>query len=257
MAQAAPQFLTVGTGKAARRIAVLHRPGTGPGVLFLSGYRSDMRGSKAEALDAWAARSGRAFTRFDYSGHGEAGGRFEEGTIGRWFEEAQAVFSTYASGPTIVVGSSMGGWLALLLARARLKAGRPLAGLVLIAPAPDFTEELMWARMPDDVRETLMTEGVYLQPTPYAPEPYPITRTLIEDGRNHLLLGGPIETGCHVEILQGLADEDVPWSHALRLVDRLATDDVVLSLVKNAGHRLARPEDLERMIGAVEAISGV
>ena len=205
------------------------------------------------ALDAWAAERGRACVRFDYSGHGESGGAFIDGTIGRWLEESLAVFTAYAEGPQVVIGSSMGGWLALLLLRElrrRKEAKASAVGLVLIAPAVDFTEVLMWQRFPPKVKNEIETSGVWLRPSEYG-EPYPITQRLIEEGRNHLLLGGMIETGCPVRILQGVQDPDVPWNHAVALTSRLAQDDVVLTLVKDGDHRLSRPEDIERLIKAV------
>ena len=248
-----PQFIDVGTGPAARRIAVLVRPGEGPTVFWLGGFRSDMRSTKAEALDAWAMRTGRAYVRFDYSGHGESGGRFEDASISAWLEDTLAVVETFATGPVILVGSSMGGWLALLAARAlRHRDGAPrLSGMVLVAPATDFTERLMWEQFSPEAQRAVLEQGVYLRPSLYAPEPYPITRGLIEDGRRHLLLGQSIETGCPVRILQGVQDPDVPWSHAVELVSRIARDDVVLTLVKDGDHRLSRPEDIERLIAAV------
>jgi pimeloyl-ACP methyl ester carboxylesterase len=227
--------------------------GAGPGLFWLGGFKSDMKGTKAEALSQWARQNGRACTRFDYSGHGESGGDFRAGTIGRWLEESLAVFESYADGPQVVIGSSMGGWIALLLLRAlRQKVGvnGSVAGLVLIAPAVDFTEVLMWQRFPAKVQKEIEDKGVWLRPSDYG-EPYPITRALIEEGRNHLLLGGMIETGCPVRILQGVQDPDVPWNHAVELTSRLAQDDVVLTLVKDGDHRLSRPEDLERLIKAV------
>jgi pimeloyl-ACP methyl ester carboxylesterase len=247
--------LHVGTGPAARPIAVRMRTGRTPGLFWLGGFKSDMRGTKAEELDAWAARNGRAIVRFDYSGHGESGGTFAEGTIGRWLEESVAVFCECCVGPQIAIGSSMGGWLALLLARELAKrgggGGPTLAGLVLIAPAVDFTEELMWKRMSLAIKQQITEEGVWMRPSDYDPDGYPITRTLIEEGRNHLLLGGMIEPGCPVRILQGVRDEDVPWQHAVELTSRLAQDDVVLTLVKDGDHRLSRPEDIERLIATV------
>ena len=252
------KFVECGTAQAARRIAVLVREGARPGLLWLGGFKSDMRGTKAEALNAWAAAQSRAYVRFDYSGHGESGGAFVDGTIGQWLEESLAVFDAYCRGPQIVVGSSMGGWLALLLARAlrqRAEAGTPAAGtiaaLVLIAPAVDFTEALMWNRFSAKVKQTITQEGQWERPSAYGDGPYPITRQLIEDGRQHLLLGGLIETGCPVRILQGVQDPDVPFGHAMDLVSRLAHDDVVLTLVKDGDHRLSRPEDLERLTAAV------
>ena len=245
----------IGTGRAARRIAVRIRDGAAPGLFWLGGFKSDMRGTKAEALDAWAGRNGRAMVRFDYSGHGESGGTFTDGSIGRWLEESAAVFRDCCVGPQVAIGSSMGGWLALLLARERAKqghAGGPaLKGLVLIAPAADFTEELMWKRMPPAIRQQITDTGLWTRPSAYDEGGYPITRNLIEEGRNHLVLGGMIETGCPVRILQGVRDEDVPWQHAVELTSRFARDDVVLTLVKDGDHRLSRPEDIERLNAAV------
>jgi pimeloyl-ACP methyl ester carboxylesterase len=193
--------------------------------------------------------------RFDYSGHGESGGAFTDGTIGRWLEDSLAVFEACCQGPQVLVGSSMGGWLALLLgqalARRRQPAQATIAGMVLIAPAVDFTEELMWRRMSPEVRREIDEKGVWERPSAYSEGPYLITRGLIEEGRNHLLLGGMIETGCPVRILQGVRDEDVPWQHAVDLSARFARDDVVLTLVKDGDHRLSRPEDIERLIAAV------
>jgi pimeloyl-ACP methyl ester carboxylesterase len=249
------KFLDIGMGAERRRIAVRQQAGAGPGLLWLSGYKSDMKGTKAEALAHWALATGRACTRFDYSGHGESGGVFTDGTIGRWLEDALAVFDACCHGPQILVGSSMGGWLALLMVRAlRQRSPAPpasMAGLVLIAPAVDFTEELMWKRFTPAIKRELEEKGVWARPSEYAPEPYLVTRALIEEGRSHLLLGGMIETGCAVRILQGVEDQDVPWQHAVELVSRLASDDVVLTLVKDGDHRLSRPEDIERLLGAV------
>lgn len=216
-----------------------------------------MKGTKAAALDRFGTEHGRAVTRFDYSGHGESGGAFTDGTIGRWLEEARAVFGAYCEGPQVVVGSSMGGWIALLLARdlaARQARGELLrawpVGLVLIAPAPDFTEDLMWKELPPDARAAILRDGVWHLPSEYG-DPYPITRALIEDGRDHLLLGGSIAVGCPVRILQGVQDPDVPWRHAFRITERLPADDVVLTLVQDGDHRLSRPQDIARMLAAV------
>jgi len=247
--------IEVGTGKAARRIAVRIRDGAAPGVFWLGGFKSDMKGTKAAALDEWAAANGRACIRFDYSGHGESGGDFAEGTIGRWLDESLAVFEAFARGPQVVVGSSMGGWLALLLARALKERGSsaagPIAGMVLIAPAVDFTEELMWKQFTPAIRRQIEATGMWERPSDYSEAPYVITRGLIEEGRRHLLLDGLIETGCPVHILQGVQDSDVPWQHAMDLSSRLARDDVVLTLVKDGDHRLSRAEDIERLIAAV------
>jgi pimeloyl-ACP methyl ester carboxylesterase len=254
MADLCLKSLAVGTGKGARRIALRQRQGSVPGLFWLGGFKSDMRGIKALALDQWAAAHGRAMTRFDYSGHGESAGEFAEGTIGRWLEESLAVFDACCRGPQVVIGSSMGGWLALLLAREVGRRKEPpatVAGLVLIAPAVDFTEELMWKRFPPEARQAIEESGSWARPSPYSDEPYLITRGLIEEGRRHLLLGGMIETGCPVRILQGVMDPDVPWQHALELVARFARDDVVLTMIKDGDHRLSRPEDIERLISAV------
>jgi pimeloyl-ACP methyl ester carboxylesterase len=247
-------FIDVGEGREARAIAVRTRAGAAPGLFWLGGFKSDMQGTKAAALASFAAERGRAIVRFDYSGHGESKGAFVDGTIGRWLAESVAVFTTFCRGPQVVVGSSMGGWLALLLARALRRAKDPqasIAGMVLIAPAVDFTEALMWQRFTPEIRQEIETRGAWLRPSQYGDGPYPITRALIEDGRKHQLLGGLIETGCPVRILQGVEDPDVPWRHAADLVARLAQDDVVLTLVKDGDHRLSRPEDIERLIAAV------
>ena len=250
-----PTFIEVWEGNGGRRIAVRARAGSGPGLFWLGGFKSDMRGTKALALDAWAAEHGRACIRFDYSGHGESGGAFVDGTIGRWLEEGVAVFEQFCRGPQVVIGSSMGGWMALLLARAiaqREAAGAALAGLVLIAPAPDFTEQLMWNAFSDEVREEIRTKGVWMRPSEYGDgAPYPITRALIEEGRNHLLLGSAIEVGCPVRILQGAQDPDVPWQHAFALAHRLPAEDVVLTMIQDGDHRLSRPQDIARIVAAV------
>jgi len=251
------QFLDLGTGAAQRKLAIRTQDGKAPGLFWLGGFKSDMQGTKAQALSEWAEQHGRACVRFDYSGHGESGGDFKDGTIGRWLEESVAVFDAFCRGPQVVVGSSMGGWIALLLSRELRRRGTKdprahLAGLVLIAPAVDFTEELMWKNFPDPIKREIETTGQWIRPSEYDPGGYPITRALIDDGRKHLLLGGLIETGCPVRILQGALDPDVPWAHAVELVSRLAQDDVVLTMVKDGDHRLSRPEDLQRLIRAVE-----
>ena len=251
-----PAFIEVGTGEDRRKIAVRARAGAAPGLIWLGGFNSDMTGTKALALDAWAAERGRACVRFDYSGHGESGGVFIDGTIGRWLEESVAVFEQFCRGPQVVIGSSMGGWMALLLAREvarRQLTEASLAGLVLIAPAPDFTEQLMWNGFPPEVREEIRTRGVWMRPSQYG-DPYPITRALIEEGRNHLLLGSAIDVGCPVRILQGAQDPDVPWQHAFALAHRLPSEDVVLTVIQDGDHRLSRPQDIARIIAAVAEI---
>jgi pimeloyl-ACP methyl ester carboxylesterase len=254
MSEARLTTITVGSSPAERTIAVRVREGKSPGLFWLGGFKSDMKGTKAEALDRWAESAGRACLRFDYSGHGESEGDFQQGTIGRWLEESLGVYTRFAEGPQIVIGSSMGGWLALLLARAL--SGRtdipPIAGMVLIAPAVDFTEELMWKQFSAETRREIEEKGAWMRPSAYGEAPYPITRGLIDDGRKHLMLGGLIETRCPVHILQGVQDPDVPWQHAVELVSRFSRDDVVLTLIKDGDHRLSRAEDIERLIAAVK-----
>jgi pimeloyl-ACP methyl ester carboxylesterase len=248
--------LKVGAGEGAREIAIRACGGNSPGIFWLGGFKSDMRGTKAEALKEHAAKTGRAYMRFDYSGHGESGGAFEQGTISRWAEETRAVFER-ASGPQIVVGSSMGGWIALLLARALAKqpsSRASIKGMVLIAPAPDFTEDLMWPALSDDAKRDVMEKGFWMRPSAYGDGPYPLTRALFDDGKKNLLLDKPIETRCPVRILQGAEDPDVPYRHALKLVSCFAQDDVVLTLIKDGDHRLSRPEDLERLMQAVDEL---
>ena len=232
------------------RLAYARLPGLGPGVVFLPGFRSDMQGSKAVTLRDYCAARGRALLRFDYSGHGESAGRFEDGTIGTWTADAIDAFDALTSGPQVLVGSSMGGWIALLLARARPER---VSALIGIAPAPDFTQALMWPAFSAAQRETIMREGVLHLPSEYG-EPTPVTRALIEDGKRHALLDAPIPLTCPVRILQGMQDPDVPWRHALRLVEALQGDDVRLHLVKDGDHRLSRPEDLRLLEETLESL---
>lgn len=214
--------------------------GRDPTIVFLPGFRSDMTGDKATALAAFCAERDRACLRLDYSGHGASGGRFEDGTIGLWTQDALTLIDRHAEGPLILVGSSMGGWIALLAALARPDR---VAALVGIAAAPDFTETLMWDAMGAAEREALLRDGVLRIPSAYG-DPTPVTRALIEDGRTRLLLGGPIPLRCPVRLLQGQRDEDVPWEIALRLAARLESQDVTVTLVKDGDHRLSRPQDL-------------
>jgi pimeloyl-ACP methyl ester carboxylesterase len=242
-----PETLMVGD----RPIAVERRPGRPPGLFWLSGFRSDMTGSKASAVDAFGAAHGLAVTRFDYSGHGQSGGDFNNGTISRWLEEAEAVFAT-AAGPQIVIGSSMGGWLALLLNRARRAKGDDrVHGMVLIAPATDMTE-LMLEQMPKKYRKLLDKQGYVDTPSEYSADPYRINKALIEDGRQHLMFGHAIETGCPVTILQGARDKDVPKEHAAKLIQHLLSDPVIFTVVPDGDHRLSRPEDLALLERAIE-----
>jgi pimeloyl-ACP methyl ester carboxylesterase len=259
-ADAPPDFIDVRTPLGERRIAVRRREGRAPGLVWLGGFKSDMLGTKARELDAYAQQHGRACVRFDYSCHGESSGDFKDGIIGAWLEESLAVIDACCEGPQILIGSSMGGWMALLAARALRQAQATsgakvtLAGLVLIAPAPDFTEDLMWQRFTPAIREELERNGVWYRPSDYG-DPYPITRRFIEEGRNHLLLGGMLDVGCPVRILQGVQDADVPWQHAFKLTHCLPSDDVVLTLVQDGDHRLSRPQDIARILAAVTELA--
>ncbi|WP_011580013.1 MULTISPECIES: alpha/beta hydrolase [Chelativorans] len=237
-------------------IAVRHRPGAAPGLVWLGGYRSDMKGTKVQALDAWAGERGTACTRHDYSGHGESGGAFEEGTISRWLTESLAVFRRFTEGKQILVGSSMGAWIALRMVQELQKAGEGdrLGGILLLAPAPDFTTELIEPKLTDAQRQSLESKDYFEEPSEYSPEPDIYTRALIEDGRRNRVLEGIIDTHCPVHILQGMADPDVPYSHAIRLVEHLPADDVTLSLVSDGDHRLSRPQDIDLMLRVAEGL---
>ena len=226
-------------------------PGEGPTVVFLGGFRSDMEGSKALHLRDHCAARGRGFLRLDYSGHGASGGAFEGGTIGAWTEDAAAVIAARAPGPVVLVGSSMGGWIALLLAR-RWGAGR-VRGLIGIAAAPDFTETLIPTELTEADRATLARDGVLRRPSGYG-DPIPLTARLLEEGRDHLLLNGAIPYGGPVRLLQGMADPDVPWRHALRIVEALPGPDVQASFVKDGDHRLSRPADLALLSRTLDAL---
>lgn len=225
---------------------------TPPGIIFLGGFASDMTGTKAMALDAYCAATGRAYVRFDYRGHGQSSGKFTEGTIGAWRDDVLSVIDQLTEGPQILVGSSMGGWLMLLGALARPDRIHALVGL---AAAPDFTEELMWQTMDAGMQQRLMTDGRIEEPSAYSDDPYVITRDLIEDGRKHLLLGSAIHIDRPVRLIHGQADEDVPFSVSLRLADRLVSRDVVVNLVKDGDHRLSRQQDIERLMLAIEEVS--
>lgn len=250
-----------GSGIGARTIAYIHRvpaqPGR-PGIFWLSGFMSDMASTKATVLDAFAAEHGWGATRFDYSGHGVSGGAFTDGTIGRWLEEARIIFTAIAAGSQIIVGSSMGGHIALLLVRELMADAPALAerikGLVLIAPAWDMTEELMWNKFDDAIRHEIIENGFHQRPSAYD-QPYTITSRLIEDGRLHLLARQPLNVPFPVVILQGVEDQDVPVDHARELVTFLRGDDVTLIEIADGEHRLSRPQDLEKLTGALEAIA--
>ncbi|MEI4470611.1 alpha/beta hydrolase [Frigidibacter sp. MR17.24] len=239
------------TSPQGRTIAFRRTEGTGPGVVFLGGFMSDMEGTKALALQAWAEAEGRAFLRFDYSGHGQSGGAFRDGAIGDWYEDALAAITTLTEGPQILVGSSMGGWISLLVARARPER---VAGLVTIAAAPDFTEDLMWASFTPAQRESLLRDGAIDQPAP--PDgSYPITRRLIEEARDRLVLRSPLPLPGPVRLLHGTADAEVPVSVALALLGHAGSDDIRLTLVKGADHRFSSPDCLALMLGAVAEVT--
>lgn len=230
------------------QLAWARLPGRSPTVVFLTGFRSDMTGDKATALATFCEARGQAMLRFDYSGHGASGGAFEDGSIGAWMQDALCVIDRLTEGPLVLVGSSMGGWIALLVAQAR--ADR-VAALVGIAAAPDFTERLMWDAFTPAQKRALLTEGVVDVPSEYG-GPYPITRRLIEDGRQHLLLNAAIAVRCPVRLLHGQRDADVPWETALKIAAAVESTDVEVTLVKDGDHRLSRPHDLERLLRVVE-----
>jgi len=227
-------------------------PGRGPTILWLGGFRSEMAGTKAQALAAWAGAVGRDFVRFDYLGHGASGGRFEEATITRWRGDALAVLEALTEGPCVLVGSSMGGWLACLVAMA---APERVEALVLIAPAADFTERLIEPSLPREARAAIERDGVWRRPSLYDPAGYPITRALLEDGRRWSILPGPVAVQAPVRILQGGLDPDVPWRHALDLALALKGPDVVFSLVRDGDHRLSRPTDLARLMATLSELT--
>ncbi len=258
MTQAEPQFIEVGAGEARRRIAYRREPGSSsgtPGLFWCAGFKSDMASTKATALATHADARGIDCVRFDYSGHGLSEGPFEKGTIGRWLEEAQAIFHSITKGPQIIIGSSMGGHIALMLLKRLIEhdpaeAARIVA-LVLIAPAWDMTEELMWKQFPPAARRALETNGVYYEPSNYG-EPYTITCALIEDGRSHLLARKPFNPGRPVLILQGLQDPDVPASHVRELETFLTGGHVRITEVPDGEHRLSRPQDLALLYQLIE-----
>jgi len=236
-----------GAALAWRRVA-----GEGPQVVWLGGFHSEMTGTKGEALAEWAGAAGRAFLRFDYFGHGASQGAFEEGAITRWRGDALAIIDALTAGPVVLVGSSMGGWLACLAAMARPQR---VKALVLIAPAADFTDKLLAPSLPVAGRAAIARDGVWRAPSSDGGEGYPITRALLEDGARWSILPGPVAVSAPARILQGGADREVPWTHALDLARALRGDDVVFTLIRDGDHRLSRPQDLRRLIAAVEEVS--
>jgi pimeloyl-ACP methyl ester carboxylesterase len=244
----APQVLTTEAGVS---IAYHRTPGKSPGVVFLGGFMSDMTGAKAVTVETFCRAQGHAFLRLDYRGHGASSGNFEDGTIGLWAEDALAAFDRLTDGPQILIGSSMGGWIALLTA---LKRTERIAGLIGIAAAPDFTEELIWAQLTPTQREQLAAEGVLRKPSDYSDKPYAITLKLIQDGRKHQVLRTPIGLTCPVRLLHGMLDPDVPWQRSLRLADKLTSSDVRVSLIKDGDHRLSREQDLKLLCNTVQEL---
>ncbi len=257
-AQKPPEYITADNGTS---IAWLN-DGASPteaqrcGTFWLGGFKSDMRGSKAEVLADHARASERSFVRFDYSGHGESDGEFVDGTISSWLDQAQAVFTRCAQGRRVLIGSSMGGWIALLLAKRLIEAGQAdrLGGLILIAPAADMTKDLMWDKYGDDFRDEVMRLGKYERPSEYSDEPYVITRALIEDGAQHLVLDQGLHMPCPVRILQGEDDPDVPWQHALKTYHAVSGEDVMFELIKHGDHRLSGERNLSLLSETAEAV---
>jgi len=234
-------------------VAYARTDGRAPTVAFLGGFRSDMTGTKAVALEAWARGTGRAYLRFDYLGHGQSSGRIEDGTIGRWLEDSLAAIDALTTGKLVLVGSSMGGWLSLLVARAWPQR---LAGLVLIAAAPDFTERMLLKGLSAEDRATLQRHGRLERPSQYSPEPSVFTWKLIEEGRNHLVLDKKLVLSCPVRLLHGQSDPDVPWEYSLQIAQHLEAPEVITTVVKGGDHRLSTPADITRLISTVEELLG-
>jgi pimeloyl-ACP methyl ester carboxylesterase len=231
-----------------RHLAYKHRPGTGPCTIWLGGFRSDMTSTKAAALDEAAAADKRAMLRFDYTAHGQSNGEFERATISLWLDDALAMIETFGGHKPVLVGSSMGGWIALL-ATLKLKArGKAPGGLVLIAPAVDFTERLIWAKLPEEIRREVTEKGVWYRHSEYAPEPYPITRHLLDDGRKHLIMNTPIHIGVPIHVLQGAKDPDVPINYVESFIHSLVQDDVQMTIIHDGDHRLSREADIAILV---------
>jgi len=252
-----PEMISVGDGDEKREIAVRHESGKAPGLVWLGGYRSDMLGTKAEALCNWAKSNSHANCRHDYSGHGESGGEFKQGTISRWLEESLAVFDEFCSkGSHVLVGSSMGGWVALRIVEELAKRGEShrVKALLLLAPAPDFTHELMKPELSEDQLNQLQANGYMEEPSEYSDEPNIFTKALFDDGEKNRVMKGMIETGCPVHILQGMADTDVPYEHAMKLVTFLPNENVSMTLIKDGDHRLSRDEDIALLLRTVETL---
>ncbi|MEM1372950.1 MAG: alpha/beta fold hydrolase [Pseudomonadota bacterium] len=244
---AGPDYLEAQSG---RRIAYHRHGGTGPGIVFLGGFASDMSGTKATHLERWCAARGQAFLRFDYSGHGASSGAFEEGTIGAWADDASEAITQLTDGPQVLIGSSMGGWISLLMTK---RIPEKVAGLVTIAAAPDFMEDSYWAGFSDAQRATLMSEGHIAVPSDYG-DPYIITRAMIEDARQHLVLREPLPLTMPTRMLQGTADDVVPVSRAMTLMDHVSGDDIQLSVLKGADHSFSSPAALALLEDAAQSV---
>ncbi|MDP6572137.1 MAG: alpha/beta hydrolase [Rhodospirillales bacterium] len=249
-ADTAPRILTRDDGAT---IAYHVTPGKAPGVVFLTGFMSDMTGGKALALEAFCRARGQAFLRFDYTGHGASSGAFEDGTIGRWADDTLTALDKLCEGPQVLVGSSMGGWIMLLAA---LWRPRRVAGLLGIATAADFTVDLVPRGLTEEQKTALERDGVVYVPSDYGPEPTPLTKKLLEDGSNHLVLRDDIALDVPVRLIHGMKDPDVPWETAMRIADRLRSRDVEITLVKDGDHRLSEPADLERLCATLDALLG-
>ena len=249
MSKHPPEFLERTDG---HKVAYNKVSGGSPGVVFLHGLMSDRDGTKALALADHCASTGQAFVRFDMFGHGESSGRFQDGSISRWTEDAVEVITRLTEGPQILIGSSMGGWVML---RAALACPERIAGIVGIAPAPDFTEELMWTEFSESERDRIQKEGVLDVQSEYDESPYPIGYHLIEDGRKNLMLHEPISITCPARLIHGQKDTAVPWETSMRIAEKITSDDVSVLLVKNGDHRLSEPADLERLCMIVDEIT--
>jgi pimeloyl-ACP methyl ester carboxylesterase len=255
------EYICVGEGSHARQIAVCHRGGNtsrqgAQGFVWLGGYRSDMEGSKAIAIDDHAAKLDLACTRHDYSGHGQSGGEFVDGTISRWLEESLEVFQKFTEGPQILVGSSMGGWIALRMVQELQKLGEAdrVHGLLLLAPAPDFTKELYEPKLTDDEKAALESQGYFEVPTPYGPDPNIFTKKLFDDGAQNLVMKGILQLGAQIHIIQGMEDPDVPWQHAMCLMEHLSADDVTITLIRDGDHRLSREKDIVKILQSLDGM---
>ena len=242
----APPF----AGSDRETLAYNHTDGRGPAIIWCGGLKSDMEGGKALHLHDWAKREGRAYVRFDYFGHGISSGRFRDGTISRWARDVVQVMDEVAKGDVILIGSSMGGWASLL---AMMERPERVKAMVLIAPAPDFTEKLMWDNWDEAARRAVTEDGIHYEPSDYD-EPYEYSRELMDDGRARQILDTPIVFPGPVRILQGMQDDVVPWEYASRLLDVMTSQDVTMTLVKSGDHSLSRPEDLSRLEQTVDGL---